>query len=93
MEISQMNFLNFLKTVGHDLGTIGKDVEIGLQAIAPIIALIPGEGATLGKIITEVEIIVNALLAGGAAVTSAQVTQVTQSVAQVQGLKAAGKLE
>ena len=88
-----MSFLNFLKTIGHDLVTIGKDVEIGLQAIQPIIVLIPGDGATLGAIITEVEAIVNALLAAGAVVTSAQVTQVTQSVAQVQGLKAAGKLE
>lgn len=87
-----MNFLSFLKTIGHDLTTIGTDIEKGLEAVAPILALIPGVSPSLGEIISGVEAIVNGLIAAGAAITSSQVTQITQSTAQVAGLNAAARL-
>lgn len=87
-----MNFLNFLKTIGHDLSTVGKDIEAGLELATPILELVPGIGPTLATIIADVEEIVNGLTAAGATIGTKQVSQITQTSAQMAGLKAAAKV-
>lgn len=84
-----MKFLSILKGAGHGLEIVAKDTEIGIGLAQPIISAIPGLNVEIGPILGVVEQLLIGLTSAGLKPNSAQISQITQTVAQHQAISQA----
>lgn len=84
-----MSFLSVISKIGHTLETVGSDIAKGIAIAEPIVAAIPGVGTAVAPILAEIETIITNLEKAGVSLTSAQISQISQSVAVVMSAKQA----